>query len=98
MLEMLCSWLRSFYLWGSLHGLLTPAILKLERRKGGKKVETIVVLNIKEILEEATFRRKIKALGTYKCLDEKIEAMLAQKQRDMVEDPDDFLYEEWPED
>lgn len=61
-------------------------------------METIVVLNIKEILEEAIFRKKIEALGTYKSLDEKIDAMLAQEQRDLAENPDDFPFDEWPED
>lgn len=56
------------------------------------------MLNIKEILEEAIFRRKIKALGTYKSLDEKIDAMLVQEQRDPAEHPDDFPFNERPED
>ena len=63
-----------------------------------RKLETIIVLNIKEILEEAIFRRKIKALGTYKSLDEKIDAILAQEQRDLAEHPDDFPFNERPED
>lgn len=61
-------------------------------------METIIVLNIKEIIEEAIFRKKIEVLGTYESLDELIDAMLAQEQRDLSEDPDDFPFDEWPED
>ena len=38
------------------------------------------MLNIEEILVEAIFRKKIKALSTDESFDEKIEAMLAQEQ------------------
>lgn len=61
-------------------------------------METIIVLNIKEIIEEAIFRKKIEALGTYESLDGLIDAMLAQEQRNLSEDPDDFPFDEWPED
>ena len=61
-------------------------------------METIILFNIKEILEEAIFRKKIAALGTCECFDEKIDAMLAQEQRDLAEDPDDLPFDEWPED
>ena len=56
------------------------------------------MLNIKEILEEAIFRKKIEALGTYESFDELIDAMLAQEQRDLEENPEDFPFDEWPED
>ena len=61
-------------------------------------MDTIILFNIGEILVEAIFRKKIEALGTYKSLDEKVEAMLAQEQRDLAENPEDFPFDEWPED
>lgn len=70
-------------------------------------METIVVLNIKEILEEVKFRKIIEALDTYESEDEMIEAMLAQKQRDLAEegidqapglgDAEDSPFDERPE-
>lgn len=61
-------------------------------------MDIIILLNIEEILVEAIFRKKIEALGTCKSLDEKVEAMLAQEQRDLAENPEDFPIDEWAED
>lgn len=61
-------------------------------------MDTIILFNIEEILVEAIFRKKIEALGTYESFDEKIDAMLAQEQRDLAENPEDFPFDEWPED
>lgn len=57
----------------------------------------IVIVDLKEILVEAIFRKKIEALGTYKSLDEKIDVMLTNE-RMLEEDLDDFPFDEWPED
>lgn len=56
-----------------------------------------MIVDLKEILVEAIFRKKIEALGTYKSLDEKIDVMLTNE-RMLEEDLDDFPFDEWPED
>lgn len=58
----------------------------------------IIMFNIEEILVEALFRKKIEALGTYDSFDEVIEAELAKAERLPAENPDDFSFDEWPED
>ena len=50
--------------------------------------ETIVVINLLEIIEEMKFRKAIQALGTYQSQEEYLDAMIAKTERDMAEDPD----------
>lgn len=50
--------------------------------------ETVVMINLPEILEDLKFRKAIKELGTYQSKDEYLDAMIAITERDMEEDPD----------
>ena len=50
--------------------------------------ETIVVIDLSEIIEEMKFRKAIEALGTYQSEEEYLDAMIAKAERDMAEDPD----------
>ena len=75
-------------MWGSLNGYRGAAILKL---KIPRKIED-------RNPGGSNFPKKIEALGTYESFDEKIDAMLVQEQRDIAENPEDFPFDEWPED
>ena len=50
--------------------------------------ETVVMINLPEILEDLKFRKAIKELVTYQSKDEYLDAMIAITERDMEEDPD----------
>ena len=58
-------------------------------------MESIVMFDIKELAKEVGFRKMLREIGTYKYLDEKVEAELDQLRR--MEENDDFLLEEWEE-
>ena len=49
--------------------------------------ETVVMINLPEVIEEIKFRKAIEALGTYQSEEEYLDAMLAITERDMNEDP-----------
>lgn len=50
--------------------------------------ESIVMIDLPELIEEVKFRKAIRALGTYQSEDEYLDAMIAITERDMAEDPD----------
>lgn len=50
--------------------------------------ESIVMIDLPELIEEVKFRKAIQALGTYQSEDEYLDAMIAITERDMAEDPD----------
>lgn len=50
--------------------------------------ETIVVINVPEIIEDMKFRKAVNALGTYGSTEEYLDAMVAITERDMAENPD----------
>lgn len=58
-------------------------------------MESIVMFDIKELAKEVGFRKMLREIGTYKDLDEKVEAKLDQLRR--MEESNDFLLEEWEE-
>ena len=58
-------------------------------------MESIVMFDIKELAKEVGFRKMLREIGTYKDLDEMVEAELDQLRR--MEENDDFLLEEWEE-
>lgn len=58
-------------------------------------MESIVMFDIKELAKEVGFRKMLREIGTYKDLDEKVEAELVKLRR--MEENDDFLLEEWEE-
>ena len=68
---------------------------KQTQHKGGTKMESIVMFDIKELAKEVGFRKMLREIGTYKDLDEKVEAELDQLRR--MEENDDFLLEEGEE-
>lgn len=49
--------------------------------------ETVVIVNLPEMIEEMKFRKAINALGTYKSEEEYVDAMMAITERDMADDP-----------
>lgn len=49
--------------------------------------ESIIMINLPEIIEEIKFRKTIEALGTYQSEDEYLDAMLTITERDMKTDP-----------
>lgn len=49
--------------------------------------ETVVMINMPEMIEELKFRKAIGVLGTYKSSDEYLDAMVAITNREMAEDP-----------
>lgn len=49
--------------------------------------ETIIMINVPEIMEDIKFRKAVNALGTYKSTEEYLDAMVAITERDMAEDP-----------
>lgn len=49
--------------------------------------ESIVMINIPELIEELKFRKAIEALGAYQSEEEYLDAVLAITERDMREDP-----------
>ena len=84
-------------MWGSLNGYRGAAILKL---KIPRKIEDGNHYSAQHRRNPggSNFPKKIEALGTYESFDEKIDAMLVQEQRDIAENPEDFPFDEWPED
>lgn len=49
--------------------------------------QTIVMIDMPQLMREISFRKKISALGTYQSADEYLDAMIAITERDMAEDP-----------
>ena len=50
--------------------------------------QTVVMINLPELIEEMKFRTTIEALGTYQSYEEYLHAMIAITERDKEEDPD----------
>lgn len=50
--------------------------------------ESMVLINLPELIEEIKFRKAIEALGTYQSEEEYLDAMIAITERDMAENSD----------
>ena len=48
--------------------------------------QTVVMINLPELIEEMKFRTTIEALGTYQSYEEYLDAMIAITEWDMEED------------
>ena len=50
--------------------------------------QTVVMINLPELVEEMKFWKAIKSVSTYQSYEEYLDAMIAITERDMEEDPD----------